>query len=97
MRCEDFVVEFLPAVKATIVKKLYNEHGMNQVTISEILGITQPAVSQYLSGARGEYPLDDDVKKTTEEVANEIYESYQKGDLNFRDIDELLCRVCRKI
>ena len=97
MRCEDFVVEFLPAVKANIVKNLYNEHGMNQVTISEILGITQPAVSQYLSGARGEYPLDDDVKKTTEDVADEIYKSYQNGDLSLRDIDELLCTVCRQI
>ncbi|MFO7793313.1 MAG: hypothetical protein R6W73_10120 [Candidatus Saliniplasma sp.] len=97
MRCEEFVVEYLPAVKATIVKKLYNEHEMSQVSISQILGITQPAVSQYLSGARGEYPLDDDVKRTTDEIADEIYESYQDDDLTMRDIDELLCKICRKI
>ncbi len=97
MRCEDFVVEFLPAVKATIVRKLYNEYDLSQVNISEILGITQPAVSQYLSGARGEYPLDEKVEKTAKDVADEIYELYSNEELTLRDIDELLCKVCRKI
>ena len=97
MRCEDFVVEFLPAVKATIVRKLYNEYDLSQVNISEILGITQPAVSQYLSGARGEYPLDGEIEKTAKEVADEIYELYSNEELTLGDIDELLCKVCRKI
>jgi len=97
MRCEDFVVEFLPAVKATIVRKLYNEYDLSQVNISEILGITQPAVSQYLSGARGEYPLDEEIENTAKDVADEIYELYSNEELTLRDIDELLCKVCRKI
>ncbi|MFW6142153.1 MAG: transcriptional regulator [Candidatus Saliniplasma sp.] len=97
MRCEEFVMGYLPAVKATIVKKLYNEHGLNQVSISEILGITQPAVSQYLSGARGEFPLDDEIEKTVDDIADDIYELYNEGELTMRDVDELLCKVCKKI
>lgn len=50
--CETVVKDILPAVRSLIAKDL-QEKGYTQTEISDLLGITQPAVSQYLSRARG--------------------------------------------
>ncbi|RLG19841.1 hypothetical protein DRN67_01655 [Candidatus Micrarchaeota archaeon] len=39
----------MPALKANIAKELYEAHDMNQVEIAKKLGLTQAAVSKYLS------------------------------------------------
>ena len=51
--CETIFDDTLPAVRAIITNELIETYGMNQFEVAEILGVTQPAVSQYLSGLRG--------------------------------------------
>jgi len=41
----------LPAIRAKLARKLL-EQGLTQREVAEILGLTAPAVSQYLSGKR---------------------------------------------
>lgn len=41
----------LPAIRAKLAKRL-KEKGLTQKEIAEILGLTAPAVSQYMSGKR---------------------------------------------
>lgn len=43
----------IPAIRAMIVRKLVNEHGMTQQKAAHLLGITQPAVSKYMHNKRG--------------------------------------------
>jgi len=43
----------IPAIRALIVKRLVEEHGMTQQEAAKILGVTQPAVSKYLHQKRG--------------------------------------------
>ena len=46
----DFVSRYVvPAIKRRIVKILYFEYGYNQMTISDLLGISQSSVSKYAS------------------------------------------------
>lgn len=53
--CETFVVErLLPFVRSEIAQRLVPERG--QVRVASLLGVSQPAVSQYMSGGRGEDP-----------------------------------------
>ena len=53
--CETFVVErLLPFVRSEIARRLVPERG--QVRVASLLGVSQPAVSQYMSGRRGEDP-----------------------------------------
>ena len=49
MPCEAIIKSFLPAIRAATAKKL-SEHEMPQTEIAKSLGITQAAVSNYLSG-----------------------------------------------
>ncbi len=98
MRCEEFVNEYMPTVKANIAYILYNKYELKQVEISEILDITQPAVSQYIRGSRGKTTeLREEIKNAIEGVAEEIYSSSQSGELTQEKVDDLMCEVCKKI
>lgn len=43
----------IPAIRALIVRRLVEEHGMTQQQAAKLLGVTQPAVSKYLHQKRG--------------------------------------------
>jgi len=98
MRCEEFVNEYMPTVKANIAYILYNEYDLKQVEISEILDITQPAVSQYIRGSRGKTTeLTKEMEKSIEKIAEEIYRSNEEGELTQKEVDNLMCEICKKI
>ncbi len=50
--CERVVNDVLPAVRSLVAKELRSK-GYSQTEIAELLNLTQPAVSQYLSASRG--------------------------------------------
>jgi len=50
--CEIVVWYVIPAIMSELAKELL-KRGMKQKEISELLDITQPAVSQYVSDKRG--------------------------------------------
>jgi len=43
----------IPAIRAMVVRRLVDRHGMTQQEAARLLGITQPAVSKYLHKKRG--------------------------------------------
>jgi len=51
--CETIFDDTLPAVRAIITNEMIQTYGMNQFDVAQKLGVTQPAVSQYLNGLRG--------------------------------------------
>jgi len=98
MRCEEFVNEYMPTVKSNIAYILYNKYDLKQVEISEILDITQPAVSQYIRGSRGKTTeLSKEMEKTIEKVAEEIYRTNKEEKLTQKEVDDLMCEICKKI
>ena len=89
--CETIFDDTLPAVRAIITNEMIQNYGMNQLEIAEKLGITQPAVSQYLSGLRGKRirqlmsskQLMDWIKLLTAEIVNDNAKLYEK-----------VCEIC---
>ena len=49
--CEIAANKIVPAIKAKLARKL-KKNGMKQKEIAKLLGVTNAAVSQYLSGKR---------------------------------------------
>jgi predicted transcriptional regulator len=43
----------IPAIRAMVVRRLVDRHGMTQEQAARLLGITQPAVSKYMHNKRG--------------------------------------------
>ncbi len=47
---EHMIKEFMPSLRASAARIMYNEKKIKQEDIAKFLGITQAAVSKYLSG-----------------------------------------------
>ena len=63
----------IPAIRALVVKRLVEEHGMTQQEAAKLLGVTQPAVSKYLHEKRGAAIKLNGIKEI-DEAAGEIAE-----------------------
>ncbi len=69
----------LPLLRAAVVTLLVRDHGFQQRRVAKALGITQPAVSNYLRMARGKMrDLLDNM--TMREVAGEIVHAILRGE-----------------
>ena len=93
--CELVVGKLLPSIRSAIVKVLIEDYHMKQQEISNILGISQSAVSQYYTSTRA---ADKGILKTFPEItkyAKEITKKLVSGELESEQI--LLCEPCQKI
>jgi len=67
---------------------------MKQKQISEVLDITQPAVSQYISDKRGHgIKFENDVQDMIKDFASDLVE----GKATQMDIIPKMCEICKKI
>ncbi|MEK6909737.1 MAG: helix-turn-helix domain-containing protein [Candidatus Aenigmatarchaeota archaeon] len=80
--CQTLFNNAIPAaVKSIVTKELLETYGFTQEQVAEKLGITQPAVSQYLNGVRGKKvneilsnpKLTEWIKKLTAEIASDNF------------------------
>jgi hypothetical protein len=51
--CEIVAQEILPAARAFLAKKLIEDYKLSQKRVAKLMGLTQPAVSQYKRNLRG--------------------------------------------
>jgi len=88
--CEVVVRRVLPLLRALVARELMERHGWRQRRIAEALGVTQPAVSTYLSLLeRGETPLEG-----LEEIAVRIADGLASGGLTLSDSVMEVCSLC---
>ena len=86
--------EILPAFRAAIARRLIKSYGMKQKQISEMLGVTQPAISQYNKGLRG--------KMVEKILSNENLVEYIDKFVGLLlskniDINSCICEICEKV
>ena len=91
--CEMVVWYVIPAIRSELAKDLL-DLGMKQKKISELMDITQPAVSQYITDKRGSgIKFNDDVRQMIKDFAQDLYnESATKMDIIPRT-----CKICKRI
>jgi len=94
--CEVVVKDVLPAIRAILVKELTERHRLSQVEVARKLGITQPAVSQYLRMLRGT-SLGGGFLKKVEKNVRELAEDIAHGKLEHKQIIERYCSICRSM
>jgi predicted transcriptional regulator len=91
--CEIVVWYVIPSIRSELAKELLNL-GMKQKEISELLDITQPAVSQYISDKRGHgIKFTDYIQMLIRQFAIDL----KDGQLKQSDIISRICDLCRKI
>lgn len=95
--CEVIVTEILPTIRMLITNHLLQNYDYTQTKIARILGITQAAVSQYSTAARGKrLKLIEKNKKIMgliEKLANDI----AKGKIKNKEVHIKFCELCEEI
>ena len=91
--CEMVVWYVIPAVRSELAKELL-KLGMKQKEISELLDITQPAVSQYISDKRGHgVKFNEEIQVLVKEFAKDLYEKRATE----KDIISRTCQICKMV
>jgi len=91
--CEIVVWYVIPTIRSELAKELLNL-GMKQKQISEILDITQPAVSQYISDKRGHgIKFEPEVQNMIKDFALDLVE----GKASQLDIIPKMSEICKKV
>lgn len=89
--CEEIVWDVLPGIRAAIAEELI-KRGLSQKEVSKLLGITPPAVSQYVSKKRGySIKFDEEVKIDIGKLADDMI---QNKTIN---LTERICQICQDI
>ena len=80
----------MPIIRKEFAKNLIENHDLTQRKVADKLGITEAAVSRYVSGKRGALEITDD------EILEEIKESAKRiVKENGTIAIEETCRICR--
>jgi len=88
----------IPAIRALVVRRLVEEHGMTQQEAAKLLGVTQPAVSKYLHEKRGAAIKLSGIKEidqATGEIA-ELVSSKRVHQIEVMSKIEAACEYVRK-
>ena len=91
--CEIVVWYVIPSIRSELAKELL-KLGMKQKAISELLDITQPAVSQYISDKRG-HGIKFDEK--TQNMIRVFAKDLMDQNLGQADIIRRICDICKNV
>ena len=80
--CETVVKKSLPILRSLIIKDLIEKYNFSQVEVANKLGMTQAAISQYVSSKRGikkstKLEMSSELKKMARQIAKDIAENKQ--------------------
>jgi len=87
--CEKVLWYILPAIRKELVRSLVQEHGFTQREAARLLGLSDAAVSQYLSKKRGRLELKD--KAFLAEVSKSSGRIIKEGG---KAVEQEMCRLC---
>ncbi|KXA93562.1 hypothetical protein AKJ65_06190 [candidate division MSBL1 archaeon SCGC-AAA259E19] len=90
--CEIIVAKALPAIRTVLVRDLVDRHDLSQKQAAERLGVTQAAVSQYLSSIRGDEKLEKKLEKL--EIFSEIQSLSDKVATEGSDKSQIISDIC---
>jgi predicted transcriptional regulator len=90
--CEKILWYILPAIRKEFAKIMVHDYKMTQKEVAKKLGISNAAVSQYLSQKRGNIQIfDDDILQEIKNSAKKI--TQQKKDIILKET----CRICEML
>jgi predicted transcriptional regulator len=89
--CEVIVWDVLPSIRAAIADELVKK-GLSQKEVSRLLGITPPAVSQYVSKKRGcNIQFAEEPKKSIERLADDLIQG------RVENLTDRICDICKSV
>ena len=95
--CEVIVTSVLPAIRSIITKELLNTYKLTQKEAADLLGLTQPAISQYIRESRGLkvklLERQPEIMRMIDDLSRDIlHEKIRPKDLQLR-----FCKICKSV
>jgi len=94
--CEVAVKSVVPAIRAYIAKELIQTYKMKQTDVALFLGITQTAVSKYMSNVRGQAVRIDRTKEM-QDMMNQIALKIADKKISGSQLMLEFCYVCEAV
>ena len=88
--CEYMIWNGLPAIRKGFAESMINDFGLCQKEAAEKLGITPPAVCNYILGKRGRVDISDKFIQKELKVSAGIIIKYGRGSVHSET-----CRMCK--
>jgi predicted transcriptional regulator len=95
--CEIIVGRILPTIRAMVVKDLIKRYKLSQVEVAKKLGITQPAVSQYVGAMRGKGEIEKILSRTVGKDIKNLSDDIASGKLKQAEVIKRYCAICKEI
>jgi uncharacterized protein len=95
--CEVGVKTVLPAVKAIMARTIVEKHGYNEKQTATLLGLSQSAVSRYVSRERGDNLISIEGAPDIIALIDDMVLSIVKEPQNRSKLLELFCQTCTSI
>lgn len=92
--CELIVWYILPTIRSELSKELVNNFKMSQKEVSQRLGLTEAAVSQYLKDKRGRGKS---LNKNMESAIKTLAKKIAEYDIELTEVISETCKVCSTI
>lgn len=95
MKCEKAVHDIFPVARAMIAKRLVDVYKFSQTKAAKNMGLSQPAISQYMKNLRGNKAKALAENQEFVELSNDIAKRIAEGSLKREKVDDEMCRFCR--
>lgn len=95
--CEVGVKTILPAVKAILARNIVEKHGLKEKETAALLGLSQSAVSRYVTRNRGNHLLEIEKTVDVQVLIDQMVTYLVKEPERKREIMLLFCKTCKAI
>ena len=95
--CEVVVITVLPAIRSIITRQLMNDYKFTQQEIADLLGLTQPAISQYLQQSRGTKVRILEKQPEIMAMIDDLAKDVVTEKLRPRELQSKFCSICKEI
>jgi len=95
--CEVIVTTILPAIRSIITKELLSTYHLTQKEAADLLGLTQPAISQYYGESRGFKVKLLEKQPKIMRMIDDLTRKIAAGRLNAKEVQARFCSICKSV
>ena len=95
--CEVVSTSIMPTLRSLLAHELLNRYGLNQTEVSYLLGITQPAISQYRKGVRGQKSKALQSNKEIMELVKNLSADIAMHKVSAIEVHTRICQISEEI